>query len=58
MQEKNYEFKKNWFKYLGYTPHSGQLALHFPKKQNARFHVIVCGRRLEKLGLVLWRLLM
>ena len=48
MQEKNYEFKKKWFQYLGYKPHDGQLALHFPKKNNARFQVVVCGRRFGK----------
>jgi len=48
MQEKNYEFKKKWFEYLGYQPHEGQLALHYPKKYNARFNVIVCGRRFGK----------
>ena len=48
MQEKNYEFKKKWFEYLGYKPHDGQLALHYPKKYNARFNVIVCGRRFGK----------
>ena len=48
MQEKNYEFKKKWFKYLDYKPHSGQLALHYPEKKDARFHVIVCGRRFGK----------
>jgi len=48
MQEKNYEFKKKWFEYLGYQPHDGQLALHYPKKYNARFNVIVCGRRFGK----------
>jgi len=48
MQEKNYEFKKKWFKYLGYEPHDGQLALHYPEKKDARFHVIVCGRRFGK----------
>ena len=48
MQEKNYEFKRKWFEYLGYVPHEGQLALHYPKKHNARFNVIVCGRRFGK----------
>ena len=48
MQEKNYEFKKKWFNYLGYKPHDGQLALHYPEKKDARFHVIVCGRRFGK----------
>ena len=48
MQEKNYEFKKRWFDYLGYKPHNGQLALHYPQKQDARFQVVVCGRRFGK----------
>jgi len=47
MQEKNYEYKKKWFSYLGYEPHEGQLALHYPTK-DARFHVMVCGRRFGK----------
>ena len=48
MQEKNYEFKRKWFQYLGYEPHQGQLALHYPKKSDARFQVMVCGRRFGK----------
>ena len=48
MQDKNYDFKKKWFEYLEYTPHSGQLALHYPTKLNARFYVMVCGRRFGK----------
>ena len=48
MQEKNYEFKRKWFDYLGYKPHNGQLALHYPEKQDARFQVVVCGRRFGK----------
>jgi len=48
MQEKNYEFKKKWFKYLGYQPHNGQLPLHYPKKVDSRFQVVVCGRRFGK----------
>ena len=48
MQEQKYDFKRKWFKYLGYEPHNGQLALHYPKKENARFHVMVCGRRFGK----------
>ncbi len=48
MQEKNYQFKKKWFEYLGYKPHKGQLALHYPKKTDARFQVVVCGRRFGK----------
>ena len=41
-------FKKKWFDYMGYTPHSGQVKLHYPKKKNARFFVMVCGRRFGK----------
>ena len=48
MQEKNYDFKRKWFEYLGYQPHNGQLPLHYPKKQDARFQVVVCGRRFGK----------
>ena len=48
MQEKNYEFKKKWFEFLGYQPHDGQLALHYPNKPDARFQVVVCGRRFGK----------
>jgi hypothetical protein len=48
MQEKNYEFKRKWFEYLGYKPHNGQLPLHFPEKSDARFQVVVCGRRFGK----------
>jgi len=48
MQEENYNFKKKWFKYLGYEPHNGQLALHYPQKPGARFFVMVCGRRFGK----------
>ena len=33
---------------LGYKPHDGQIPLHYPKKQDARFQVIVCGRRFGK----------
>ena len=45
MQDLNYEFKRKWFEYLGYEPHLGQLALHYPKKADARFQVMVCGVR-------------
>ena len=48
MQEKNYEFKKKWFDYLEYKPHNGQVPLHYPEKQDARFQVVVCGRRFGK----------
>ena len=40
-------FKKKWFKFTDYNPHSGQLKLHFPKK-DVRFLVAVCGRRWGK----------
>ena len=33
---------------MGYTPHNGQLKLHFPSKEEARFFVMVCGRRFGK----------
>ena len=46
-QDKVWEFKKKWFSFTDYTPHSGQEKLHFPKKQ-ARFTVAVCGRRWGK----------
>ncbi len=48
MQDLNYEFKRKWFEYLDYKPHQGQLALHYPKKSDARFQVMVCGRRFGK----------
>jgi hypothetical protein len=41
-------FKKKWFDYMGYTPHNGQLKLHYPNKKDARFFVMVCGRRFGK----------
>jgi hypothetical protein len=41
MQEKNYDFKQKWFEYLGYKPHDGQIPLHFPKKDNARFQLLM-----------------
>ena len=37
-------YKKEWFDFMGYTPHRGQSMLHFPKKKGSRFFVIVCGR--------------
>ena len=46
-QEKVWEFKKKWFDFTNYSPHSGQEKLHFPKK-DARFTVAVCGRRWGK----------
>ena len=33
---------------MGYTPHYGQTKLHYPKKDTARFFVMVCGRRFGK----------
>ena len=41
------DFKKKWFKFTDYIPHSGQDRLHFPTK-DARFVVAVCGRRWGK----------
>jgi hypothetical protein len=46
-QEKVWEFKKKWFSFTDYIPHSGQEKLHFPDK-SARFTVAVCGRRWGK----------
>ena len=48
MQKKELvEYKKKWFKFIGYEPHNGQLKLHFPEKE-ARFTVAICGRRWGK----------
>jgi len=44
--DKNY--KKEWFEFMGYTPHEGQNKLHFPEKETARFFVMICGRRFGK----------
>ena len=44
----DYNYKKNWFKFMGYTPHRGQSKLHYPDKETARFFVMVCGRRFGK----------
>ena len=33
---------------MGYKPHKGQLKLHYPEKETARFFVMVCGRRFGK----------
>ena len=33
---------------MDYKPHYGQTKLHFPKKETARFFVMVCGRRFGK----------
>ena len=46
IEDKNY--KQKWFDFMGYTPHEGQLKLHYPKKHTARFFVMVCGRRFGK----------
>ena len=42
------QYKKQWFDFMGYEPHSGQRKLHFPDKDTARFFVMVCGRRFGK----------
>ena len=42
------QYKKQWFDFMGYKPHSGQRKLHFPDKETARFFVMVCGRRFGK----------
>ena len=41
-------FKEKWFDYMGYKPHKGQAKLHFPTKEEARFFVMICGRRFGK----------
>ena len=41
------DYKRKWFEYTNYKPHSGQMRLHFPEK-SARFTVGVCGRRWGK----------
>ena len=46
-QAKVWEFKKKWFHFTEYIPHTGQEKLHFTEK-NARFIVAVCGRRWGK----------
>ena len=45
--DKQLEFKKKLFTEIGYTPHKGQLKLHYPEKKH-RFTVAVCGRRFGK----------
>ena len=40
-------YKKKLFKFTGYSPHAGQLQLHFPERLT-RFTVSVCGRRWGK----------
>tara|TARA_Y100001938_G_scaffold28132_1_gene37846 strand:+ start:2517 stop:3830 length:1314 start_codon:yes stop_codon:yes gene_type:complete len=42
------EYKQKWFDFMEYKPHLGQSKLHFPKKDTARFFVMVCGRRFGK----------
>ena len=42
------EFKEKWFDFMEYKPHKGQTRLHFPTKGDARFFVMVCGRRFGK----------
>ena len=50
-------YKKEWFDFIDYQPHSGQNLLHFPPKGNyhpkdnpdgVRFTVACCGRRFGK----------
>ena len=48
MNNSQLDYKKKWFEYLGYQPHNGQLPLHYPEKKDARFQVVVCGRRFGK----------
>ena len=33
---------------MDYKPHNGQVKLHYPSKEDARFFVMVCGRRFGK----------
>ena len=42
------KFKEKWFDFMEYKPHNGQVKLHFPSKEDARFFVMVCGRRFGK----------
>ena len=42
------KFKDKWFDFMEYKPHNGQIKLHFPTKEHARFFVMVCGRRFGK----------
>ena len=44
MENNVHDFKRERFKFQGYSPHLGQRKLHFPKKGSAKFFVIVCGR--------------
>ena len=45
--EKLCEWKKEWFRFTGYTPHRGQEKIHFPERY-APYRVYVCGRRFGK----------
>ena len=45
---KEYIFKTQWFKYMGYEPHEGQCRMHYPENPNASFFVNICGRRYGK----------
>ncbi len=45
---KQNNYKEKWFDFMGYTPHNGQIKLHYPEKKTARFFVMVCGRRFGK----------
>lgn len=51
------DYKQQWFDFVGYTPHSGQMQLHNPpmgeyhpkfNPDGARFIVACCGRRFGK----------
>ena len=51
------DYKQQWFDFVDYTPHPGQLLLHNPPKgeynykynpDGARFIVACCGRRFGK----------
>ena len=47
MKEEIVKFKKKWFKFTDYAPHTGQERLHYPPR-DPRFIVAVCGRRWGK----------
>ena len=40
-------YKNEWFNFVDYTPHDGQLQLH-TAPENVRFIVACCGRRFGK----------
>ena len=40
-------YKKQWFNFSDYTPHVGQLKMHYPP-EGTRFIVACCGRRWGK----------